>query len=488
LLILPFLTHILQSSKSLYDSSNLYASSQYGAVWYTREPESVIVGGSNGTFIESIESQCRTFVQNGLNYTSEEDCLRFRGYGYVIQYNFTGLHVGPLFQSVADQALLRYATNDKEITISTTIAPLPITQAEERYGAAEDLVLVWFMIMFVFPFIAAAFASFIVLERESKAKHLQTVAGVEPSSYWISTFLWDTMNYQLPLWFIVILMFIFKVDALTTSTHNTFSGVLAILFFYGPASAGFAYCWSFAFKSPSLCFVFLIVSGIIIGFGGTLTVFILLEIGKDPGNPKDNLVNVAHILTWLLRFFPSFCLGKGLWFAISSEIIFNIEGDSETSVWSEPILLVEVIFLILQMFGYTGLAICLDIWSSNPRIMSYWNSFLGMFTCSCLCPRKAGPDITTALPDDEDVLNEQNRVLSGGANSDLIVLSQLSKVYANGKIAVNNLSLGIPHGECFGLLGINGAFVAFLSIWFSRVLLLSSISLQVLEKQQLCKC
>jgi ATP-binding cassette, subfamily A (ABC1), member 3 len=466
--ILHFLTLVLQSSISLYDTSNLYASTQYGAVWYTREPESAVVDSINGTFQDSIVSQCRSLVQAGLNYTTEDDCFRFRGYGYVIQYNFTGIHVGPLFQSLADQALLRYAINDREITISTTIAPLPITQFEEGIGAAEDLVLVWFMILFVFPFIAAAFASFIVMERESKAKHLQTVAGVEPSSYWISTFLWDTMNYQLPLWFIVILMFIFKVDALTTSAHNTFSGILAILFFFGPASAGFAYCWSFAFKSPSLCFVFLIVSGIIIGFGGSLTVFLLIDIGTYQGNPKENLVNIAHVLTWFLRVFPSFCLGKSLLFAINSEYIASIDADSENSlsVWSEPILLVEVIFLILQMFGYTGLAICLDIWSSNPRIMSNWNSFLGLFTCSCFCNQETGSDITTALPDDEDVLNEQNRVLSGVANSDLIVLSQLSKVYANGKIAVNNLSLGIPHGECFGLLGINGAFVAHIFFLF----------------------
>lgn len=33
---------------------------------------------------------------------------------------------------------------------------------------------------------------------------------------------------------------------------------------------------------------------------------------------------------------------------------------------------------------------------------------------------------------------------------------KISKVYENGKLAVNNLALGIPPGECFGLLGING--------------------------------
>jgi ATP-binding cassette, subfamily A (ABC1), member 3 len=66
-------------------------------------------------------------------------------------------------------------------------------------------------------------------------------------------------------------------------------------------------------------------------------------------------------------------------------------------------------------------------------------------------------DITTAQEDDEDVITEQNRVLAGQANNDLIVVSELTKKYDNGKIAVNNMSLGIPPGECFGLLGINGA-------------------------------
>jgi len=65
--------------------------------------------------------------------------------------------------------------------------------------------------------------------------------------------------------------------------------------------------------------------------------------------------------------------------------------------------------------------------------------------------------MTIAPTDDDDVLQEQDRVLRGAANNDLIVMSELKKIYENGKLAVNNLSLGIPPGECFGLLGINGA-------------------------------
>ena len=157
----------------------------------------------------------------------------------MLQANFTALHVSPLYQSLADQALVRYALNNPDFTITTTIAPLPITKAEEGFGQAEDVIFVWFLVVLGFPFITGAFASFVVAERESKAKHLQTVAGVEPTAYWISTFFWDTLNYQIPLWLIVALMFIFKVDVLTTSQRDVVSGVIAILFLFGPAGAGF---------------------------------------------------------------------------------------------------------------------------------------------------------------------------------------------------------------------------------------------------------
>jgi len=62
------------------------------------------------------------------------------------------------------------------------------------------------------------------------------------------------------------------------------------------------------------------------------------------------------------------------------------------------------------------------------------------------------------LPDeDDDVIAEAERVKSGGAANDLITLDGLRKVYPGGKVAVHELSYGIPAGECFGFLGINGA-------------------------------
>lgn len=177
----------------------------------------------------------------------------------------------------------------------------------------------------------------------------------------------------------------------------------------------------------------------------------------DGKEANQALLNAANIVTWILRFHPCFCLAKGLEHAIYIQAYEFWKG-KQLSAWSEPILLGEVIFLACEAVLYLWLAICIDKWSTNPRAVSIWRKFVRVVTCRCWCADKnvAVGDISAALPDDDDVLSEQERVLKGEANGDLIVASDLTKVYDNGKVAVNRLSLGIPHGECFGLLGING--------------------------------
>lgn len=87
--------------------------------------------------------------------------------------------------------------------------------------------------------------------------------------------------------------------------------------------------------------------------------------------------------------------------------------------------------------------------------MSIWRKALACITFQWLLKAKEIDAIST-LPDDDDVVAEQRLVLSGKSKGDLIVIKKLTKVYDDGKVAVDNLSLGIAPGECFGLLGING--------------------------------
>jgi hypothetical protein len=231
---------VLQSSHSLLNTSKTYAASQYGAIWFTRDKNSTTNGSAS--YDQLAISQCIKYSSTA-NYTgSNSSCQHFRGFGYVVQYNFTALHVTPMYLALADQSLAREGANNDGIIVDVTIDPLPFTSVESKLAKSQDAFSAWFLVVLSFPFIAGSFGNFIVIEKQSKAKHLQTVAGVDPIAYWLSSFLWDVINYQIPLWITVAMMFIFQIDVLTTTSQHVVGGAIVILFLFGPASAGFVYC------------------------------------------------------------------------------------------------------------------------------------------------------------------------------------------------------------------------------------------------------
>jgi len=73
---------------------------------------------------------------------------------------------------------------------------------------------------------------------------------------------------------------------------------------------------------------------------------------------------------------------------------------------------------------------------------------------------------TSSTDEDSDVAIERHRLNQSLHNPDLfdalvrensLVVINLTKRYSGGLVAVDRLSIGVLPGECFGLLGINGA-------------------------------
>jgi hypothetical protein len=209
-----------------------------------------------------------------------------------------------------------------------------------------------------------------------------------------------------------------------------------------------------------MCNISIIITGFLVGMGGPLTCYILLLIARDPRYPNPTLENVSDVLAWILRLTsPFFCLGKGIFAAINIENYMSIYANDSLTAWSAPILLYDVCALGVQSFVYVFLAIKMDNWTTNPRVMSRWRYFVLMITCRFFQRTKEEDEynIVSPTPDDEDVVSEEEAVLAGQSGGS-IILKQLRKVYENGKVAVDSLSLGISPGEVFGLLGINGKF------------------------------
>jgi ATP-binding cassette, subfamily A (ABC1), member 3 len=448
--------NISTSSYSIFESSTIYEGSQFGALQFTHDSLSQTDGQNYSSLAVS---RCKKFLALiPQPFYKEEYCEKYGGVGYVVNYNYTALHSSLIFQALADELLMKEATKDDDLTISANVHPLPLTKAEVNLGKAEDAFNAWFLVVLSFPFIAGTFATFIVNERSTKAKHLQTVAGVEPISYWTSSYLWDVMNYQLPLVITIILMFAFDIDAFTTSERGVVGGSIITLVLFGPAAAGCTYCMTFAFTSASMCNLFVIIFNFLIGMAGPLVTFILRIIGDPSSSNNPSLINAAIIIEWILRFIPSFNLGSALLKIISMETLEAFAGRPIT-VWDKEGILYEVIYQAIWCIVYIVLAMNIDRWSTNPRIVAVWQSFVRAITCRWMCmnQKRNLEDATSTTSLDEDVIKENNRVAAGHANDDLIVIDKLTKIYDNGKVAVNDLSLGIPPGQCFGLLGINGA-------------------------------
>lgn len=62
---------------------------------------------------------------------------------------------------------------------------------------------------------------------------------------------------------------------------------------------------------------------------------------------------------------------------------------------------------------------------------------------------------------DEDVLQEEERVLNTDQKEMQVRVAQFRKVFKTGvfsnTVAVHNASFGLDYGDCFALLGVNGA-------------------------------
>lgn len=90
-------------------------------------------------------------------------------------------------------------------------------------GDFSALLLAIFLAMGM-AFMAASFITFLVHERQSKAKHLQFVSGVGAASFWFATFTWDFINYLIPMIGIFIMFIAFQVDS-----YNDDLGTLFLL-------------------------------------------------------------------------------------------------------------------------------------------------------------------------------------------------------------------------------------------------------------------
>ncbi|XP_025716884.1 phospholipid-transporting ATPase ABCA7 isoform X1 [Callorhinus ursinus] len=359
-----------------------------------------------------------------------------------IWFNNKGWHAMVAFVNRANNALLRARLPPgparRAHSITTLNHPLNLTKeqlSEAALMASSVDVLVSICVVFAMSFVPASFTLVLIEERVTRTKHLQFMGGLPPTLYWLGHFLWDMCNYLVSACIVVLIFLAFQQRAYVAPAN--LPALLLLLLLYGWSITPLMYPASFFFSVPSTAYVVLTCINLFIGINGSMATF-MLELFSD-----QKLQEVSRILKQVFLIFPHFCLGRGLIDMVRNQAMadaFERLGDGQ---FQSP--------LRWEVVGKNLLAMVVQgpLFFLFTLLLQHGNRLLPQ------------PQLRSLHPlgeEDEDVARERERVVQGATQGDLLVLRDLTKVYYGQKTpAVDRLCLGIPPGECFGLLGVNGA-------------------------------
>uniref|UniRef100_A0A672PFS8 P-type phospholipid transporter n=1 Tax=Sinocyclocheilus grahami TaxID=75366 RepID=A0A672PFS8_SINGR len=340
-----------------------------------------------------------------------------------IWFNNKGWHGIGAFLNVMNNGILRASLppgkDARQFGITTFNHPLNLTKEQLSQVALMTTsvdVLVSICVIFAMSFVPASFVVFLIQERVNKAKHMQFISGVQPFLYWLANFLWDMCNYVVPATLVIVIFVCFQQKAYVSATNLPVLALLLLL--YGWSITPLMYPASFLFKIPSTAYVVLTSVNILIGINGSVSTFVMELFGNNEiGGINDILKNV-------LLIFPHFCLGRGLIDMVKNQAMADA----------------------LERFGENRFRVVFFI----ITVLIQYRFFFE--------PKSLSAKLSPIGEEDEDVARERQKIMSGAGQGDILELRQLTKVYKRKqKPAVDRLCVGIPPGECFGLLGVNGA-------------------------------
>ncbi|GAB1288076.1 Retinal-specific phospholipid-transporting ATPase ABCA4 [Apodemus speciosus] len=345
-----------------------------------------------------------------------------------VWFNNKGWHALVSFLNVAHNAILRASLpkdrDPEEYGITVISQPLNLTKeqlSEITVLTTSVDAVVAICVIFAMSFVPASFVLYLIQERVTKAKHLQFISGVSPTTYWLTNFLWDIMNYAVSAGLVVGIFIGFQKKAYT-STDNL-PALVALLMLYG---------------FPSTAYVALSCANLFIGINSSAITFVL-ELFEN----NRTLLRFNAMLRKLLIVFPHFCLGRGLIDLALSQAVTDVYAQFGEEYSANPFQwdLIGKNLVAMAVEGVVYFLLTLLI--QHHFFLTRWI---------------AEPAREPIFDEDDDVAEERQRVMSGGNKMDILKLNELTKIYSgSSSAAVDRLCVGVRPGECFGLLGVNGA-------------------------------
>ncbi|XP_055631846.1 glucosylceramide transporter ABCA12 [Toxorhynchites rutilus septentrionalis] len=462
LLVLPTLFQIVamffmtirppgEHDKALEFSTDLYKGS---TEFYTKP-------GSGSVFQTEIDSNLlsRCLDRECFLFNSSEDAFRWvletsrdfaeQRYGgltarkekHFIWYNNKGYHSMPVWLNMLDSAILKAELENTNYSIRTINHPLRIEEDELTISSILQKVAdagISLIILLAFSLVLAGGSVYIVNERVRGEKMQQKLAGVKFKHYWGVSLLWDAMVFLIALALAVIVFQIFAIPAYVDK--DQLSGICLLLVFYGFASIPAVHLFEKWFNDASFANMSLFCLNVIIALC-TLTIIILFDIlgETDTSEHFRNFLNRAFLV------FPQHALADGLIELSKNYIQAEIFKRYYINTYKSPLTILEPHFIALVVMGIVFIVL---------------NHFAEKKVLEKLFLLAESPDTPVYELDtvhSDGVLMNGNGKKKSLTAGQILSVDHLTKRYRHGEPVVNDVSFKIHYGECFGLLGTNGA-------------------------------
>ncbi|XP_052862121.1 glucosylceramide transporter ABCA12 [Anopheles cruzii] len=365
----------------------------------------------------------------------------------VVWYNNKGYHSMPTWLNLLDTAVLRAEIDDPSAAIRTVNHPLKIEEDDLSISSMLQQIAdagISLILLLAFSLVVAGASVYIVSERIRGEKLQQRLAGVNILTYWTVTYIWDALVFLIAVALAVIVFKTFAIPAYVA--REQLDGICLLLVLYGFATIPAVHLFEKLFTDASFANMSLFCLNVITALG-TLTIIILFDV---LGN-SDESERVRHFLNRAFLVLPQHALADGLIELsknyITAEIFKRYYIDSYKSPLKSDLLQPHLIALVTMGVIFALL---------NVAIEYKWIQRLAKRACS-------GGEQAQVY----QLNGVETEDHSGGSKKKSLTADQILSVdrlrkryggcWGDGQEVVKNVSFKLHYGECFGLLGTNGA-------------------------------
>lgn len=208
------------------------------------------------------------------------------------------------------------------------------------------------------------------------------------------------------------------------------------------AMVPFTYVTSFLFEKDSAAQIVTLLANYVVCDLLAIIVYVLQFIPQT--------FQAGDTLRWILCIFPNYCLTNGILWSADGDIVLLIRQQYpdapqiNPALWSFDNLGGDAFFLALHFVVDTLILISIEY---------------ELFSCLKNFSLKPIPAPRADLQLDGDVVAEEQRIVNN--KNEVIRVADFRKAYTTwfGEpfLAVERIGFGLDYGECFALLGVNGA-------------------------------